>query len=183
MPQFPFKAPRTVALATLLVAACDQPPAGDPSAVRADDPVGVCSVGEAFEPTVTGLTNYVTNSRHLAFLLTCITPGSTGTMVTIALPGVPALPDTGTYVVRLVAAAPARPRRTAWAEVHLSVGTPAPAHYVASGGQLRVRSSAKGVVQGSYELALDRAPEADTRYPAQLAIRGSFVAPRMRDES
>jgi hypothetical protein len=83
----------------LLVSACEQPPPGDPALVRSDDPVGVCSVGEAFEPTVTGLTNYIAGAQGGTFLLTCITPGPTGTMVTIAMPGVAALPDTGVYHV------------------------------------------------------------------------------------
>jgi hypothetical protein len=169
------------AVAALVLMGCSTADPGDPQVITSSDPVGACSAGEAFHETSTGLTNYVPGtSDSLPFLLTCMTPGPLGTMVTFVLPRVTTgVPTPGTYQVsRPVQGVTAA--REAWAEVHLTVGTPA--HYLGAGGRIHISASADGIVAGSYELALDRAPETDPRYPHQTAIRGAFRAPRLQDD-
>jgi hypothetical protein len=168
------------AAATLLLTSCARPAPGDPALITADDPVGVCSVGEAFQQTVTGLASFSAATDNLPFVLTCLTPGATGTLVTILVPGLRGeLAPAGIYRVQRATAGV--PSGTAWVEVHLMAGSPAPAHYSAGAGTLHITSAEDGVVTGSYELALDRAPETDPRYPGRTAVRGAFRAPAYRE--
>jgi hypothetical protein len=65
--------------------------------------------------------------------------------------------------------------RTAWAEAQLTVSVPA--RYVASGGSVHIVAERDGVLEGSYQIALLRAPETDARYPEQHVLWGAFRAP------
>jgi hypothetical protein len=71
--------------------------------------------------------------------------------------------------------------RLAWAEAQLTVS--APARYVATGGTVHIASENDGILEGSYQLALDRSPETDTRYPDQHVLWGAFRAPRQPADS
>lgn len=65
-----------------------------------------------------------------------------------------------------------------WAEADLTVS--APARYLAVGGSIHVASELEGVIEGSFELALRRAPGVDPRYPEEQVLWGAFRAPLSR---
>ena len=164
--------------------------ADDPAQITARDPVGVCSIGKAAGTSVLGLATYDESLARVptgpespgsrAVTVTCLTPGQQGTLLLLTLPhlrdGHPA--DTGRYTVR-----PCEPERceagadprTAWAEAELPAAVPG--RYVGAGGTLHVRVEEAGVIEGSYQIAFDRAKEVDARYPAEQVLWGSFRAP------
>lgn len=114
--------------------------------------------------------------------LTCLTPGPGGTLLTLMLPGLgngkPTPP--GAYHVER----PDEARfdgRVAWAEAQLTVT--APARYLAVGGTVRIDGERDDVLEGSYQLALLRAPDTDFRYPEHQVLWGAFRAPRSADST
>jgi hypothetical protein len=161
------------------------------AAISHDAPAGPCSIGAAAESSVTGLATFselhakvpgagpnVDGTRGI--IVTCLTPGPGGTAVTLMFPmlaaGRPA--PAGTYHLRRPGEG-AVDANLAWAEAQLTMS--APARYVATGGTIRLEAEQDGVLEGSYQLALDRSPETDSRYPAQQVLWGAFRAPRATD--
>ncbi len=118
---------------------------------------------------------------RFAAMLTCLTPGASGTAITLVLPN---LPDTvvrpGRYRVQAPGVVPGRDSlaRLAWAEatVPAEEGTT----YRGMGGELVLREEPTGGLLGSYLVAFERAPEAPAQGPARLVIGGAFAAPRNR---
>jgi hypothetical protein len=161
--------------------------------IQKDAPAGPCSIAAAGERSETGLATYsdvratVPGSGPKApgtrgLLLTCLTSGTGGTVVTLMLPmlsaGAPAAP--GEY--RVARPGVGKPdSRLAWAEAQLTVSSPA--RYVASGGAVNIVSEDDGVLEGSYQLALDRSPETDVRYPERQVLWGAFRAPLQPTDS
>lgn len=180
-------------LLMLLTAVTACTPSGVVAAIEKDAPAGPCSIGAAGEQSETGLTNYsdvrasvpgagftAPGTRGVA--VTCLTAGPGGTAVTLILPmlraGGPA--PAGTY--RVQRPGEGKPdARLAWAEATLTVS--APARYVASGGAVHIVSEHDGILQGSYQLALDRSPETDPRYPDRQVLWGAFRAPLIATDS
>lgn len=118
---------------------------------------------------------------RFAAMLTCMTPGPSGTAITLVLPN---LSDTvvrpGRYRVQAPGVVPGRDSlaRLAWAEALIPAddGTT----YRGMGGELVVKAEPSGGLLGSYLVALERAPEAPALGPARLVIGGAFAAPRNR---
>jgi len=178
---------RNTFLLALTAVACACGSDDDEARITRDAPAGPCSVGATAQPSITGLSTYAqlfarvpsagpsaAGTRGLT--LTCLTPGAGGTLVTLMLPmlRVGSTAPAGAYHVQ-------RPgegildERTAWAEAQLTVS--APARYVASGGSVHIVAERDGVLEGSYQLALLRAPETDPRYPEQHVLWGAFRTP------
>jgi hypothetical protein len=174
-------------LLLLLAASACTPPRDEVAAIERDAPAGPCSVGAAGERSVTGVAAYseirssvpgggATAPGTRGVTLTCMTPGAGGTAVTLMLPLLNASSPAaaGRYRVERPGGANAD-ARLAWAEVQLTVS--APARYVASGGEVHIVTEHDGILEGSYQLALDRSPEADPRYPERQVLWGAFRAP------
>jgi hypothetical protein len=113
-------------------------------------------------------------------MLTCMTPGPSGTAITLVLPN---LSDTvvrpGRYRVQAPSVVPGRDSlaRLAWAEAMI----PAEDGITRGmGGELVLKAEPTGGLLGSYLVAFERAPEAPAQGPARLVIGGAFAAPRNR---
>jgi hypothetical protein len=177
-------------LLTVAVVACSH---DDVGGISRTAPAGPCSIGAAAETSITGLTTYselparvpnaLTNAPGTRGLtLTCLTPGAGGTLLTLMLPGLGAgkTASPGTYHLQ-------RPgdnsfdARTAWGEALLTVS--APARYLAVGGTIQLQGELDGMLIGSYQIALVRAPDVDSRYPEQQVLWGAFRAPLAHDSA
>lgn len=118
---------------------------------------------------------------RFAAMLTCMTPGPSGTAITLLLPNLPdSLPRPGRYRIQAPGVVPARDSlaRLGWAEAQV------PARdgltYRGMGGELVIEKEDSGGLVGSYLVAFERAPEAPERGPAKLVLGGGFAAPRNR---
>ncbi|HEU4558353.1 MAG TPA: hypothetical protein VFS20_10905 [Longimicrobium sp.] len=174
-----------LALTVLATTACTS--RDDVASISAEAPAGPCSVAAAANRSMTGVAIYSELHARVpgqdsdapgtrAVTITCLTPGVGGTLVTLMLPGLRAgIPArTGKYHVKRPGDTN-RVELTAWAEAELTVSSPA--RYLAVGGAVHVSSDRDDVIEGSYELALRRAPGTDPRYPEEQVLWGAFRAP------
>ncbi len=176
-------------LAVLSAAACTDP--RDPALITGEDPAGACSIGSAAAVSSLGLTAYEESAARVpagpgapgtrAVTVTCLIPGPQGRSLLLMLPGLrqgqPA--DTGRYTVRYCGPdrceGSADPR-TAWVEAR--VPNAAPGLYQGAGGYVHVARESEGVIEGSYQVALKRAPSTPSSFPSEQVYWGSFRAPR-----
>jgi hypothetical protein len=90
--------------------------------------------------------------------------------------------DTGRYTVRYCGPdrcdGSADPR-TVWVEAR--VPDVAPGLYQGAGGYVHIARESAGVIEGSYQVALDRAPSTRPSFPAEQVYWGSFRAPRHQE--
>lgn len=118
---------------------------------------------------------------RFAVTITCMTPGAGGSAVALILPNLQdSLPPAGRYRIHAPGVLPPRDglARLAWAQA--LVPTSNGLAYRAMGGELVIEKVERGVIVGSYLLALERAPEAEPRGPDRLVLGGAFEAPRGR---
>lgn len=118
---------------------------------------------------------------RFAAMLTCMTPGPSGTAITLVLPNLPdSLPRPGRYRIQAPGVVPARDQvtRLAWAEALVPAAEGLT--YRGMGGELVIEKEESGALVGSYLVAFERAPEAPDRGPARLVLGGGFAAPRNR---
>ena len=178
--------------AALSGAACSDP--RDPALVTGQDPAGACSIGSAAAISALGLAAYEESAARVpagpgapgtrAVTVTCLIPGAQGKWLLLMLPGLrqgqPA--DTGRYTVRPcgpVRCEEGADPRTAWAEAR--VPNAAPGLYQGAGGYVHIARESAGVIEGSYQVALDRAPSTRSGFPAEQVYWGSFRAPRHQE--
>lgn len=176
-------------LACLAAAGCGDPE--DPARITGEDPTGTCSIGSAAAVSSLGLAAYEESAARVpagpgapgtrALAITCLIPGPRGRLLLLMLPGLrqgqPA--DTGRYTVRNCGPdrceGSADPR-TAWVEAR--VPNAAPGLYQGAGGYVHIARDSAGVIEGSFQVALDRAPSTRPGFPAEQVYWGSFRAPR-----
>ena len=118
---------------------------------------------------------------RFAVTITCMTPGAGGSAVALILPNLrDSLPPAGRYHIHAPGVVPPRDglARLAWAQALVPASNGLT--YRGMGGELVIEKVERGVIVGSYLVALERAPEAEQRGPDRLVLGGGFEAPRGR---
>jgi len=152
--------------------------------------LGRCTQEEPGSPTSHGHAVYTVDQTltagdaaegGFAAILTCMTPGPSGSAVTLLLPNLAdSIPVSGRYRILEPGAVGDRAElaRAGWAEARIpALGG---LTYRAMGGELVIERVESGALVGSYLVALARAPDALERGPARLVLGGAFAAPRNR---
>jgi hypothetical protein len=177
--------PFTAALALALAACHDDPDLGQRRAEAAAG-LGRCSVEEPGGTPRQGQSVFYVDRTatrgsmvgRYAVMLTCITPGTGGTAVTLVLPNLAdSLPAPARYrVLAPGAVLPAKAlERIGWAEASIPAqdGTT----YRGMGGEIVVERQQDGGIVGSYLVALERAADVPAA-PERMVLGGAFAAPR-----